>query len=105
MHKKVYLICNIGLAGGKITYCQSACMVVYQPTQEKERRREKLVRQTNPDTTQSSPEYATKIFYQLPRWNHEFSECKALAICFSSYISAPCYAPISGVFSGIRHHI
>lgn len=40
---KMYLICNIGLAGGKITYCQSACMAVYQPTQEKERRREKLV--------------------------------------------------------------
>lgn len=39
---KMYLICNIGLAGGKITYCKSACMVVYQPTQEKERRREKL---------------------------------------------------------------
>ena len=42
-HHKMYLICNIELAGGKITYCQSACMVVYQPTQEKERRREKLV--------------------------------------------------------------
>lgn len=35
MHEKMYLICNIGLAGGKITCCQSACMVVYQPTQEK----------------------------------------------------------------------
>lgn len=47
MRHKMYLICNIELVGGKITYCQSACMVVYQPTQEKDVRREKLVRQKN----------------------------------------------------------
>lgn len=90
---KMYLICNIGLAGGKITYCQSACMVVYQPTQEKERRREKLVwpnndpnhrKQNNPNII--APHSRQKIFYQLSR-------CKALAVWFSSHISAPCYAP------------
>ena len=56
--EKMYLICNIGLAGGKITYCKSACMVVYQHTQEKERRREKLVRQqetTNHHKKQNTP--------------------------------------------------
>lgn len=57
MRHKMYLICNIGLVGGKITYCQSACMVVYQPTQEKDVRREKLVRHksTQETTKQINP--------------------------------------------------
>lgn len=91
MRLNMYLICNIGPLGGKITYCQSACMVVYKPTQEKERRREKLVRHNKIKTIQSPPEYSQKIFYPSPR-------CKALAVGFSLTIAPLCYAPISGGF-------
>ena len=62
MHDNMYLICNIGLTGGKITYCQSACMVVYQPTQEKEKRREKLVWLTKTTLIQSPHIHARKFF-------------------------------------------
>lgn len=97
---KMYLICNIGLAGGKITYCQSTCMVVYQPTQEKERRREKLVwhKSTQQWHKRIKPHidahiHARKFFTNCFDW----SALQALFIA----IVASCYAPI---YAGLQVH-
>lgn len=94
----MYLICNIGLLGGKITYCKSACMVVWQPTQEKDSERKNLSDPTISHQHNHTRNYRQKIFYPSPR-------CKALAMLFPQTIAPLCYAPDIRVYSDSCHYI
>lgn len=97
MHQNMYLICNIGLAGGEITYCKSSCMAVRQTTQEKDGEGGKTcltqnntMAQTQPMTRKLTPHIITheiiarKFFANCLDW----SALQALFVI----IAAPCYA-------------